>query len=465
MTPPADTPAPIRSIAIVGDGLAGWTAAAALARRLPGVTVRVVAVPNAAPAATDRLATMAPAAVAFHARMGLGERQVFDAVEGVHRLGVRLIGWAEAPVTIAYGQYGVPTGAAAFHLLWARAEGAGPFDAQSPAAMLAAADRFMPPIDDPASPMAAFETGLAADPARYRDYMRAYARHLGVADTAPLSAVTVTDDRITGVTLADGTLAADLYVDASGPDAMLLSALPGGSDRVDWSQWLPADRLVFGTAPVDPALPPVDIATLRKGGWHLASPLRERTTTVQVRTGGNGVAMAQGRRAAAWIGNCVAIGDAAVEIEPLAGPHIRLLHAAIDRIVALLPDTGFAAVEIDHFNHEWRDEADRMRDFTILHHVAGKPDAPCPTELAEALALFRQRGRLPHQDGDLVGRDRWLAVLLGLGERPRIADALLDTVAPAAFDRLAAAHRAAIAAAVSTAPPHKATLPPRRTRA
>ncbi|KQM67563.1 hypothetical protein ASE75_01065 [Sphingomonas sp. Leaf17] len=462
-------PAPIRTIAVVGDGLSGWTTAAALARRLPGVVVRVVPVAGATPAATDQLATMTPSAVAFHAAMGLGERQVFDAVEGVHRLGVRLVGWTDTPVTVAYGQYGVPTGAAAFHLLWARADDAGPFDAQSPAAMLAAANRFIAPDDDPASPMCAYETGLAADPARYRDYMCAYARHLGVQDTPPLVSASVSGDRITGLTVAGGTLVADLYVDASGPDAVLLTRLPGGGDRVDWSGWLPANRLVFGTAPADPALPPVDIATARKGGWHLAVPLSDRTLTVQVRTGGEGVSMAQGRRIAAWIGNCVSVGDAAVEIEPLASPHLRLLHAAIDRIVALLPDTGFARVEIDHYNHEWRDEADRMRDFTILHHVAGKADAPCPPELPPeleaALALFRQRGRLPHQDGDLVGRDRWLAVLMGLGERPRVADALLDTVEPAAFDRLAAGHRAAIARAVALAPRHVDTLPPRKTRA
>lgn len=459
------TGAPIRGIAIVGDGLAGWTAAAALARRLPGVAVQVVPVAGTTPAVTDQLATMTPAAVAFHDRMGLGEQQVFDALDAVHRLGTRLVGWGATPVTVAHGQYGVPTDTVPFHLLWTRATNAGPFDAQSPAAMLAAANRFLPPDEDPASPMAAFDTGLATEPARYRDYMRAYARHLGVGETPALTSVSVQGDRIAGLVLNGATLTADLYVDASGPDAVVLTTLPGGTDWVDWSAWLPADRLVVGTAPVDPALPPVDIATTRKGHWHLASPLRDRTLTAQVRTGGDGLPMAQGRRTAAWIGNCVAIGDAAVVLAPLAAPQIRLLHAAIDRIVALLPDTDFTAVEIAHYNHEWRDEADRMRDFTILHHVAGTPDAPCPPELDEALALFRQRGRLPHQDGDLVGRDRWLAVLLGLGERPRVTDALLDGIDPAAFDRLAAAHRSAIAAAVRAAPTHMTSLPARRTRA
>ena len=43
-----------------------------------------------------------------------------------------------------------------------------------------------------------------------------------------------------------------------------------------------------------------------------------------------------------WLRNCVAVGDAAVAIEPLEWTNLHLAHSAIDRIVAMMPDRDCA---------------------------------------------------------------------------------------------------------------------------
>src|SRR5437763_1002752 len=117
----------IRSVVVAGGGIVGWSAAAALKRRLPILSVSVIAIP--------------PEAVA-HAGLG----------------------------AVGYG--------------------------------------------------------LHIDPHRYREMMRAFALHLGVTEIAgPISDVRLggDDGSIEAIQAGGGDIVADLYVDATGPAALLRS--------------------------------------------------------------------------------------------------------------------------------------------------------------------------------------------------------------------------------------------------
>jgi tryptophan halogenase len=159
--------------------------------------------------------------------------------------------------------------------------------------------------------------------------------------------------------------------------------------------------------------------------------------------------------------NCVAIGDSAVSVEPLEWTNLHLAHDAIDRIVAMMPDRDCSAVELWDYNRQANAEADRVRDFLILHYVASRRSEPFwraatatapPASLAHSLALFGERGRLPYYEEETFSRDSWLAVLLGQGIIPRRTDPLIDAVAPAAADQAMARMRSAIEALVPTLP-------------
>jgi tryptophan halogenase len=181
----------------------------------------------------------------------------------------------------------------------------------------------------------------------------------------------------------------------------------------------------------------------------------------------DGVRLAQGRISQPWLANCVAIGDAAVRVEPLEWTNLHLAHSAMDRLVAMMPDRDFSPVELWDYNRQAAAEADRVRDFLALHYVASQRPEPFwrdaaaaepPASLAHTLALFRERGRLPFYEEETFARDSWLAVLLGQGLLPRAADPLIDIVPPRDSDAAMAGMRRAIETMVPGVPTHAAYL-------
>jgi tryptophan halogenase len=150
------------------------------------------------------------------------------------------------------------------------------------------------------------------------------------------------------------------------------------------------------------------------------------------------VPLRQGRRSQPWFKNCVAIGDAAVSVEPLEWTGLHLAHSALDRLVAKMPDRDCAPVELWDYNRETAAEADRVRDFLVLHyHASDRPKdemwrdaaaAEPPASLAHSLALFRERGRLPLYEEETFNRHSWVSVLLGQGVLPRRDDPVIDAI-------------------------------------
>jgi tryptophan halogenase len=458
--------APIRSIVILGGGVAGWTAAAAFATRLPHVSVTVVETPGTPPRLADLVGTALPSVVEFHGDIRLREAAVLRA-GATFRLGTRLLDWSRAaPAFIhGYGEVGGTMGGAAFHHSWLRAgREAGDFDRYSIAAAMIREGRLGVPEGAGAKELPAFLYGFQLDPARYATLLRAHAQAAG-ARARPGPAAPVIDGesgRIAALRLPDGdTLAADLHVDADG--ALIEAVAPAWRD---WSHWLPGDRLAAVTPAPSRALL-ADSARARADGWTLDPPAPHSGPGWRLAVGGEGHALRQGRRAAPWAGNVVAIGEAALALEPLAAAPLHIVQTQVDRIVASLPDTRFAAVEIADHNRQAADEADRLRDFTILHYRVADRDEPFwrdlaatapPEALAYDLALFADRGKLRLHDGESFERDSWFAILLGSGLRPRRIDAVAALAPPGAVTATLAGLRAAIDRAVAAMPLYRPML-------
>jgi tryptophan halogenase len=173
----------------------------------------------------------------------------------------------------------------------------------------------------------------------------------------------------------------------------------------------------------------------------------------------------QGRLAEPWAGNCVAIGAAAVTIEPSAATGLHLVCRHIERLIASWPgrDCTATPVEVAVFNRRMALEAERIRDFTQLPYLlTQRPEAfwreaangPISQELARDLALFRERGRLIPHDEDAFERDEWLASLIGLGVRPRRTDPLTDAIPPNLAEQRLVEAAARLGRAVDETPTH-----------
>jgi tryptophan halogenase len=471
---------PIRHVAVAGGGIVGWSCAAMLRKRVPGLAVSVLPLAPPEDALADRIQSTLPSIVNFHDDLGLTEADTVVRAGSGFRLGSSFEGWAESgPAYVhAYGEHGRPFGTASFHQHWVRAALAGaaaPFDAHAPAAALARAGRFAPPPGEGDGPLASFAYGLTLTPDRYHRLVRAYALHLGVLERpAKLAHVRVGGEngRIEALELAGGgTLDADLYVDATGPQALLRSAL--GLRLEEWGRWLPCDRVMWRETPASGEPPLLDAVVATRAGWSWRSASPVLATEGQLLSSAHGgdaagtLPLRQGRVSQPWLGNCVAIGDSAVRVEPLEWTNLHLAHSGIDRLVAMMPDRDFSPVELWDYNRQAAAEADRVRDFLVLHYVASRRSEPFwrdaaaaepPPSLAHTLALFRERGRLPFYEEETFSRDSWLAVLLGQGLLPRAADPLIDAVPAHESEAAMARMRSGIEAMVPGIPTHAAYL-------
>ncbi len=143
-----------------------------------------------------------------------------------------------------------------------------------------------------------------------------------------------------------------------------------------------------------------------------------------------------GRRRQAWTPTVVAPGLTRGFMEPLKTTSIHLLQSGIARLLALFPDVGFAAADIDACNAQSALEMQQLRDFLILHYHAtarhGEPfweacrQMAIPDSLAQRIALFRSRGRVFRDGLDLFTEGAWLQVLHVQGVIPQDQHPLVD---------------------------------------
>lgn len=466
---------PLTRIAVFGGGLVGLSAATALARALPQAAVELIATSADPAALADRLPATLPALAAFNEAIGFPESDMLRRTGAMHRLATRFDGWSADGSPWLFG-YGAPGEGPRFvhHWLAARAGGdAMPLAEYHPGATLAAAGRFAPEAD----------YALTIDPAGYRAGLIALAQHRRVTLTqGRIAAIERAGDGIAAVALADGRrIIADLFVDATGPAAALLSALDPVFE--DWGDLLPGDRLLTGEAAPAPVLH--DTVTALDQGWCWRVPGRARTTlaltyaaatlddeAARLFTATTGqppverLVFRPGRRRS-WIGNVVAFGDAAVVVDPLHATNLQLAHGAILRLLHLLPDRRFAPALRDEFNRRTATATSRVRDFLAMHYRHSPRTGPFwrraaqaspPDSLAETLALLGARGRLPHSEEETFQPAEWQMAAIGLGLLPARIDALALAMPAETRRAILRSARERVAALARAAPPYPEAL-------
>lgn len=277
---------------------------------------------------------------------------------------------------------------------------------------------------------------------------------------------------ITHITTKDrGDIAGELFVDCTGFRAMLINKVLDEPFE-SYQEYLPNNRAVALRVPNDirrDGIRPYTTATAEDSGWIWTIPLFGRIGTGYVYSDefcepeeaeatlrrfvgpagagldANHIRMRIGRHRNSWVRNCVAIGLASGFVEPLESTGIFFIQHGIEQLVAHFPDDSWEPTTVAAYNARVANCLDGVRNFLVLHYrCAARADTPywkatkerdLPAGLAEKLELWQEQlpdpaTVHPHYHG--FEPYSYVAMLIGLGHRPRRHRPALDLVDPSA---------------------------------
>src|SRR5581483_10459910 len=236
---------------------------------------------------------------------------------------------------------------------------------------------------------------------------------------------------------------------------------------------------------------PVTRSTARECGWQWRIPLQHRvgngyvyssahlsddaaTASLLERLEGAPLSdprllrFKAGRRASAWVGNCVALGLAAGFLEPLESTSIHLVQTGLARLFALFPDRACDPAISAEYNRLTVIEYERVRDFLIFHYTASQRDdtafwrqcraLPVPESLAHKIELFSKTSRISLLEHETFEPSSWLALFTGMHVWPDRYEPVIDFLRATSPDIRFENMRDSIRRAVETLPTHATFL-------
>ena len=483
----------IKRIAIVGGGTAGWMAASILARALPGThtVITVIESPDIGTVGVGE-ATIPPI-IDLLKFLSINESDFVKHTQATYKLGIKFADWAREGHSYwhPFGSFGAMINLRPFPHAWARAraQGLAPrFNDFSLCAALGDAGKFRFPDAAVPGPVAGLRYALHFDAGLVAQYLRAYSERLGVArmERTVADATLRENGFIDELVFSDGSrLQADLYIDCSGFRGVLIEgALKTG--YLEWSDVLPCDRAVAMPTELARPRPPYTEAISHSAGWRWRIPLQHRvgngyvyssayisdTRALDELTAAVGakpladprfLRFVTGRRKVFWNRNCVALGLASGFLEPLESTSIHLVMSGLYKLLEHFPNSSFAQSNIDSYNNELIQEIERIRDFIVLHYLAGRVDTPLwayyqnmslPDSLVQRIELYERTGRIRTRIGELFTDLSWFYIFEGIGITPESYDPLLDVVTMPQLREILGSMAQATAVAAHGVPSH-----------
>lgn len=448
---------PVKRVAVVGSDSVAWIAAMALRRAFRHRELEVTVVDTATAVSHPRGRWTLPSQRGMHAMLGIQEADFIGATGATFKLATEHRGWQGEGSRFmhAHGELGSELSGTAFYkyLLNQAIEGhVASADDYSLATVAARLGRFARPMGEGDALTASFTYGFHLDETAYANYLRQHATRLGVGTVAgELLDIEMTEGGdIAALRLANGVRAvADLYLDCTGSQALLIGRI-GSSERDDWTRWLPCNRMLSGTAPANASAPALTQTTATEAGWQWRMPtaahsfagyvyssahVDDSTALLTLAASVDGLANARvenlrpGRRRQLWERNCIALGAAAMELEPLVGADLHAAQLGIGALIELFPAGAVNPVEAAEYNRVMSEHCDGLRDFTLAHYHVGPARAgafwsavratPLPDRLAYKLDLFSANGRIQMLDHETFEETDWAWLLLGGRQTPR----------------------------------------------
>lgn len=427
----------VRSVGIIGGGTAGYLAALALRRKVPGLAVTLIESPDVPIIGVGEATT--PLLPQFlHVDLGLDVHTLFTEVRPTFKLGIRFLWGAPGD-----GDFNYPFGPV--HLLEPAAygePGGADLRACSLQSLLMGADAvgvYRTGGEDQPGENASWSSRLGTatayhlDNERFVAYLKRRAAEVGIERLeATLVDVETADDgaggrEVSALFAADGhRLAFDLYIDCTGFRSLLLERALGSPWRsFESSLW--TDRAVVAPVPHGGRIRPYTTAETFSAGWCWNTPqidadhrgyvyssafLSFEEAEAEMRLANPGMGEARevrfraGRHEHFWQGNVLALGNAYGFVEPLESTALHLLVRQIGLLCGAFPlrraDTCLAPLLNRRVGAWW----DYLRWFLAIHYRFNRRlDTPFwraayeevdVSHHAELLEAFRHRGPLSY---------------------------------------------------------------------
>lgn len=454
------------TVLVVGRDVDLWLTAAAIARALgpAGVSVEAVELPSRL-GPSDIAATLPPLE-ALHAKLGLGEAEVLVETSSTFSLGQNFATASGRPLPFfhAWASYGGPIDDIEFFHLWQQARRQGlsvPLQGFCLTAVAAQNGRMLVP--DPSTyAFGRTDYGYHLHTAPYAALLKSVARAHGVrlreAENVDVERG-AQDDSIAALIL-DGSrrLQADLFVDASGPDAVLLGRALGVPLR-SWRRCLASRRVLFARAPAFTSIPPFAEIRIGPHGWTALHPTRAATGIVHASDVGSdedavasataaaGIALADvtlrtvepGMRDSPWQANCIGVGEAAGVFDPIHDVGVHALQLGLVHLLTLFPVSNDFTAERREYNRIMRSRFERIRDFQCALYALSPFAGPfwqrnrelqMPDTLRHKVDTFRSRGHIAAMEDETFFADSWRVLFTGLGVLPESLPPAIGRIPP-----------------------------------
>lgn len=433
-----------RHVVIVGRDADLWLTATTLHEAL-GALVSVTAVELPSRLGPASAYATLPAIESLHARLGLDEAALLRTTGGSFSLGYNIVPEAGDPFFLAHGCYGAPIAGSDFFPFWLKARRFGlaaRFEEFSPTAMAARHARVLLPDED-TELFGRTDYAYHLPAIAYAGLLKSRAQRLGVA-IHQAAAVGIERDADTGVirtATPDGLppIAGDLFIDASGSEAVLVGQPPNAATD-ECRAFFPYDRRLRAQGRRFAAVPTYADLRLSQTSWtalhasqagtHVTHVYRagdeDDHAAVAAATAASGLALsdvaitpvAPAIRDQAWIGNCIAIGASACALDPLFDLDLHVVQLGIVHLLSLFPTTIAAAAERTEYNRITCSLFERLRDFQAAVYLLTGASQAAPDSLVHKIETFRARGTIAPMEDETFSTDQWRALFVGLGLMP-----------------------------------------------
>lgn len=470
-------PGAIKSIAIVGAGVTGWMVAAALSKGLQGLGINIVLVDDPDYREIDSYCeAWLPASSGFFDILGINEQEFVARTQANYTLATHMQSWASADQDyfMPYAGHGFMLNRIEFpHFVIHRyLQGQTlPYDVFSLNAVAARLGKFRATSSQANSLYSTLSYGVQINSKECAEYFKNFACRAGVTQIKTKirqAEINSQDGSIAGLHLHpvadpmsfvfEGKLCADLYIDCTSSQSLLLGQLLKVDVQSAEHQLLANASACF-VKPIDEAKQVCTRLKPAKYGWlAIAGTQSQQQVEYFFRSGTAtcGQIMQElepfgdigkslffrdhqmGRREKFWHKNCIGIGESAFNIGSMVAGKSHLVQSAVLRLLSLFPGVTDSTCQQQEFNRLTHLELDHISDFHgLFYYLCGGQTSEFwqsvkavswSDRLLHKLAAFKQRGILPFYEGETFSSGIWISLLLGSDYWPLRYDPMVNNL-------------------------------------